>query len=231
MTSSRRPVRPRWVWGGTLLALLGLTVVAVGIVLVSWSWSLVGAAAASLGAVLGWRAGVLRDVHSTGPLDEVGEVLHGTPRDGVEAGDTMPLSDSARQRVVQVERRRRSLEQAVRQAPRPGLTRPAGWLLLLLALVLLVSQGALYPVGRPGQTNATRALLAGVVLALAGMRLATVVGRRPRIASAVAVVVGVALVLNACLAPHGRTATVVMEALCGVLAALAGLVAGVTRRP
>lgn len=118
-------------------------------------------------------------------------------------------------------------------APRPGPTRPAGWLLVLIAVFLIVAQWELYPLERPGQTNALRALGAAILVAMAGMRLITAVSRPPRIAALVSVGAGLALLVNAVLAEHDVDATAAAEGVCGALAIVAGaavLVAGSFRQ-
>ena len=114
-------------------------------------------------------------------------------------------------------------------SPRPGLTRPAGWLLLLVTVFLVVAQWELYPLERPGQTNAVRALGAAIVLGFVGMRMASANERPPRLAALVSIVVGVALVLNALVADHDVGATAGSEGVWGVLACLAGIVVLVPR--
>ncbi|MFC0221079.1 hypothetical protein [Nocardioides zeicaulis] len=212
-----------------MASLVGLGAVSVGVVVLSWSWSIVGASVAVAGALLAWWAGVLRDVHGTGPLDELGEVLRGTVREGVAPGDTVRIGPEARERVVEVEARRRRLEaDAGRRTSSGAPTGPAGVLLVLVAVFLLVAQWGLYPLGRPGQDNAVRALVAVVVLGIAGGRLLTAGARVPRIAAAFALLAGLGLVLNATLADHARAATAVAEAVCGAVSCLTG--AGLLRR-
>jgi hypothetical protein len=223
-SSDRHLVRPRRVWIGTLLAILGLVVVSVGLVLLSWPWSLTGTVIALGGAVVAWRGGILYDVHSSGVRSELGEVVHGTVREGVAPGETVHASPEARSRTVQVERRRRGLERAAMVAPRPGPTRPAGWVLLLIAIFLMVAQWELYPLERPGQTNAVRALGAAILFAIAGMRMASSQGRPPRVAALVSITVGLALLLNAVLAQHDVGSTAASEGVCGAVACLAGIV-------
>lgn len=217
-----RIVRPRWVWGGTLTSLAGLGAVSVGVVVLSWVWAVVGLLTTVAGALLAWWAGVLRDVHTSGPLDEVDQVTHGTVRRGVAPGDTVPLGSGARERVAGVEVRRRELERRGWTAPTRPPTRPAGVLLVLVAVFLLVAQWGLYPLERPGQTNAVRALGAAVLLGLVAARLFAVTDRVPRVSTAVGASVGVALLLNGALARHDRTATAAAEVVCGVLVCLVG---------
>jgi hypothetical protein len=232
-SSDQHLVRPRRVWIGTLLAILGLVLVSVGLVLLSWPWSLTGTVIALGGAVVAWRGGILYDVHSSGAMSELGEVVHGTVREGVAPGETVHASPEARRRTVQVERRRRGLERAATMSPRPGPTRPAGWLLMLIAIFLMVAQWTLYPLERPGQTNAVRALGAAIVLGIAGMRMASSPERPPRVAALVSIAVGLALLLNGVLAEHDVGSTAAAEGVCGALACLAGtavLVARSSRR-
>lgn len=223
-SSTRRMVRPRWVWGGTVISIVGLALLSVGAVLLSWPWSVLGGAIAVAGAVVAWRGGVLYDVHTSAALSEVGQVAHGTVHEGVAPGQTVATSAAARRRTTEVERRRRRLESAAMMSPRPGPTRPAGWLLLLIAVFLTVAQWALYPLERPGQTNAVRALGAAIVLALTGMRLISAVSRPPRVAALVCIVVGLALLANAVFAEHDVDATAASEGVCGALAVVAGAV-------
>lgn len=116
------------------------------------------------------------------------------------------------------------LEQRSRRAPRPGYAPAAGWILILLFVVLLVSQWELVAQTVTGRETSWRSLGLAIILALSGIRLALTPGRRP-FAAAAAVLAGATLVLGGVLAEHDRTSIAVVEGTCGAVAALAGLVA------
>lgn len=208
-------VHPRLVWAGTALAVLGLVGISVGIIDSSWWWSVAGVVVLVVGAVVAWRAGVRSDGRVEDPAAEVDDVVHGTTRSPGSRG--MALSPEGRARSAELDGRRRALELAAHEAPRPGPTRASAVVLLLVTLFLLGAQWELYPLEYPGQTNATRALGVDIVVGIVGLRLITSPDASHRVASTVAVVAGLALVLNGWLAAHDETSTAAVEVVVGVL--------------
>jgi hypothetical protein len=228
-TSPPHLVRPRWVWGGVLITLLGLAAVAVGVVVLSWTWSLGGVVAAAAGAAVAWRGGVLHDARG-GLHGAAHEVVRGSVHPGVAPGATLSGPAISRDAVA-TEQRRRRLERAAATGPRPPDAAPAGGVLVLLTLFLTVAQWELYPLERPGQDNAVRALGAAIVLGAAGLRMLTARSRPHVLAAGLSVAAGCALLANGVLASHDVVSTAAAEGVCGVLAAGCGVaVLAVSRR-
>lgn len=150
---------------------------------------------------------------------------------GVAPGEE--LSDPRIERTArELDQRRRAMEQASIDAPRPSFIQPAGGLLALIAVLPLVSQWELYPTELPGKNNALRALGCAIVLGLASMRLLAAQPRSPHlITGGFTLLAALALVLNGFLASHDRTSTAAAEVICGALAALVGVVALTSKDP
>ncbi len=214
----RRTVRPRWIWGGIVVLLAGTTVLGIGVSVTSWTWSTAGLVVMALGAASAWGGGVMYDARTSAAVQaEISDVVDGNVHRGVAPGDTVS-TPTIRQTSRHLDHRRKALERASIEAPRPSLVPPVGGLLMLVALFLLVSQWGLYPVGLPGQTNATRSLGCAIVLALVGLRILTAqADQRLRLSSGLAALAGLVLILNGCVARHDRLATSVVEVVCGAL--------------
>jgi hypothetical protein len=213
----RRLVRPRRVWVGTLVALVGCIVIAVGVILTSWPWTVVGGVVLLAGGVVAYRGGVMYDARSGGLRPELTGLVRGRERRGVAPGD-MVTAPRAVETSRRVDRRRRRLERAAASAPRRIPVRPTGGVLVLVAMFLLVSQWELYPLELPGQTNATRALGCAIVVGLSGMRVLEAGAGRSHTAPALATLAsGGLLILNGAVADHARTATAAVEVACGVV--------------
>jgi len=212
---SRRRVRPRLVWGGTLVAVLGCCAAAVGGVVTSWTWTLAGGALLVAGATAAYRGGVMRDT-SSGVRPELAHLIHGEDRQGVAPGD-MVTSPQAVTTARRVDRRRRRLERAAATAPRRFPVRPTGGALVVVTITLLISQWELYPLELPGQSNATRALGCAIVVGIAGMRIIEAgAGPRFTISIAATAAAGILLALNGAVADHAQTATAAVEITCGL---------------
>ena len=217
-TEEKHLVRPRWVWGGTFLLVTGTVVIGVGVDLTNWPWSIIGMVLLALGAVVAARGGLMNDFHTHGSArTEMRNVVEGNVRPGLAPGTDLSTPES-REKSRELDHRREALEQAAVEAPRPAMVRPAAGILLLIALLLLVSQWELYPIGIPGQTNANRSLGCAIVLGLAGLRILTSQpDQRVRVSSALAALAGLSLILNGLLARHDRLSTAVAEGCCGAL--------------
>lgn len=216
---SGRRVRPRLVWGGTLVAVLGCCAAAFGGVATSWTWTLAGGALLGAGALAAYSGGVMRDT-SSGVRSELAHLIHGQDRHGVAPGD-MVTSPQAVTSARRVDRRRRRLEHAAATVPWRFPVRPTGGALVIVTIILLVSQWELYPLELPGQSNATRALGCAIVVGIAGMRIIEAgAGHRFTVSIAAAAVAGILLTLNGALADHARTATAAVEMTCGLTCAI-----------
>lgn len=220
----KRLVRPRWVWVGLLVALLGAAALGVGVAVMSWPWSIAGAVVLAVGVATSLRGGVLNDVHRKAPGQELGEVVHGDVHEGVAPGDQ--LHDAEAERTSrELDRQREALIRATHEAPRPPMAPLGGMVLLLVAVFLLAAQWAIYPPGSTSQNNAVRSLAVAIIAAATGLRI--LVGRpgAHRVATVLALLAGVALVVNSFLAHHQIGDTVIAEAVCGILVVLSAAVA------
>ena len=79
-------VRPRWVWGGLAVAIIGMCVVAVGVIVLSLVWSLVGCVVGVAGGLTMLRGGVMNDVGGVS-RSELDDVIHGGTHQGQAPGD------------------------------------------------------------------------------------------------------------------------------------------------
>ena len=230
-SSTRRHtlVRPRLVWSGLALALLGVVVAGVG--LMSSAWLLVGGAVLVLviGACLSWAGGAMHDATTGLDLhDELRAVRDGTTHPGVRAGaqtgSTAAHEEAARQtRVTQ-----QVLDQA-RHTSASDWTKPAGWTLLLVAAVLLVSQWELVAHSATGRSNSYLDTAVAIVLALVGLRQALTPGPH-RITAALAGLSGLGLTLNGVLATHDHASLAVVETAGGLVALLCAAAATLSTR-
>lgn len=99
----------------------------------------------------------------------------------------------------------------------------AGTVYITAATVLIGGQWALYDATPESQQNRARALLAAIVLAVAGVRLLLEPRADHLIGVRASMFAAAALMLFALLAPHDRTAPIVAEGLCGVGALLVSM--------
>ncbi len=221
--ASGRRVRPRGVWAGVALGIVGAAVAGLGVAVGSWVISLVGVAFLAVGAIVGARSGGLYDVHGVGSLDEeISDVRDDATYQGVAPGD-MSQREEVKETSRRLDRRRERIVADRAATSRPALAPLAGGALVLVAVVLLVAQGALYPTGATGQSNAGRALALAIVAAAVGLRYLVSDGRHLVFAAA-ALTAGAALVVSAFLAEHTRDATVGLEVVCGVVVVLSAIV-------
>lgn len=213
-------VKPRSVWVGTLAMLLGFVVGGLGVVLTSWWLSAAGAAAFLVGALLGWRGGIMYDVHGGGtPGAELQDVIEGETRRGEQPGE---IRDDAEARAsarsaTQAKRARLAAAQGVPAPWRPA----AATVMLFLAAWLLFGQFLLsYPATEIGQDAQQRHSGLSIVLALSALFLRH---KGPsRVASGLALACGAALILSALFLPHDSIKSLLTEWSVGVLVLVAG---------
>lgn len=214
--TGRAPVRPRAVWGGLLVAVLGLCVVGAGLSALSWTWSALGVLALAVGGGLMWRGGVMHDAHATKPVDhELRDVREGGTHEGVSAQQDLG-SEKARRRAAFVTEQTRALLESRTHAPAPPL-RPIGVaVLLVLGVWLLIAQYALgYPFTVLGQNSALRDLGPGLVVLLAGFRLRQ--AGPSRVATALCALCGIALLVFGLAVPHDAARVQWNEIVSGLL--------------
>lgn len=224
MAHGDRTVRPLGVWGGVGLGIAGAITAGVGVAIGSWVVSAVGVAILVVAAAVGAGSGGLYAVHGARPPEqELGDALHGRTYQGIAPGDTVE-DRGVRETSRAMDRRREGLIQARAATPRPPLAPIAGGLLLLVALVLLVAQGNVYPREPAAQEDGQRALGLAIVAAAAGLRYLVSPGRHVFFGAA-ALLAGLALVLSGLLVDHLTQGPVVLEVATGVVTLVAAATA------
>jgi len=217
----RHLVRPRLMWSGVVVALAGAG-------LLAWwtaTWhplaGAVGGVLLVIGGVIATFGGVFYDTHDRRPIDgEVEDLRDAHVHRGTAPGD-MLTDPRLRADAALTSRRTGAVRRAAQRAPRAALQPLGSWLLLGGAAALVVTQ-SWYPHTDAGQSNATRALLIAIVVALAGLR--TLLAQRPgRLPSVVAGVAGLLLVALALFTHHDRHAIVSFTAIVGCWIVIASL--------
>ena len=218
-------VRPRWVWGGLVVALTGLLVAAVGLVALSWTLSVLGTALLIAGIAGSFRGGVQHD--SVSSFDLTTELRQA--RDGAvhkaSAGRSSP-SEAARREATESNRVTRDLERAA-AGTRVAFAPLAGWVLLLSSIAILAAEWQMFAATQAGRNNDFRDTGLAVILALTGLRLALSRGRHP-VAVGVAAVAGLCLIFVGFLARHDHGAVAALEVVAGAIAVLVSLASGVS---
>ncbi len=222
LTPRRGVVHPRWVWGAVTCCALGIVLVGVGIMLLSWWMAVVGVVLLAVGALVGFRGGWMYDVHAARPAPaEVDEVEEGGSHRGVVPGAMVEDTEVRHTSAVVEQQRRRLLEGAAKtSAPLADL---GAGVLLLVSVVLLVAQWAVYPRTATAQANGLHSTYVAVVEALVGLRVLTARGAAHRLAVAVGTLAGLALLVLAQTAPHSSDGVRVFETVCAVALVLGSL--------
>ena len=225
----RRLGRPRRVWGGLALTLVGMVVLGTGIAMLSWAIAVVGALGLVLGVVIGVLNGVLNDARSDlGAEEQVREVVHGTIHPGVVPGD-MVTGSRARRDALRTSRAVRAARD--REMPAPSaFARPCGAFLLLVALGGLTLVGALATHTPTGRSVAVRDMGLAVIIALAGLQLLMVPGRHA-VTAGVALVTGLALALQGLGGAHDTPTIAPIEISLGTLVVVAAVTAWLSPDP
>jgi drug/metabolite transporter (DMT)-like permease len=221
---TRHLVRPRWVWLGLLVALLGACLLGLGVAVLDGPTAIIGAVVLLVGAAAGLRGGVLYDARPALDLRaELRDVLDANVHPGVAPGDSVRDPAVVRE-AARADATRQFLEESSRHPPGTRWAPVAGWALLLLAAVLVVMQGALAAHTTTGRSTSVRDAGLAVLLGLAGLVLATTRGHHP-VAMAIVALAGLGLLGSGLLADHDHTATAVVEVVGGWLAVLLALTA------
>ena len=227
---ARHVVRPRWVWGGLVGALIGAIGIGIGVVMLSMPLALMGTVLLLLGAACSFRGGVLHDaVPRFSPSQELRQVRDGTVHQGVAAGD-MVGTDRARSDAMASNQRTRDLERAARH-PEPAQWAPvAGWMCMLITATLVVSQWNLVAHNATGASNSFRDTGWAILLGVSGLRVGIVAGRH-RISAAVILVSGLGLALGGLLAEHDNFGLQLVEIASGCVAVACALAAYLSPLP
>jgi hypothetical protein len=212
-------IRSRLVWAGVAGAVVGMVLIALGMVLgVAWlAW--LGVAVLVIGAVVAWRSGILYDVHSSGSLaHEKAALAAGGTVPGHAPGD-LEHDEAARRHAEVVSEESRVLLARSTQAPMPPLAPAASLMLLVLGVWTYVAHFVLhYSMSIRGQNTALRDTGLAAVIILTALFLRHV--GPSRVASALALLWGGLLVLAGVLAPHASAQSAVNEIVTGCLVAV-----------
>lgn len=217
-------VRPRWVWGGLLVALIGGGLLGLGIALLSWTLSVIGTVLLLGGATASLRGGAMYDaVPGMDIGKELRQVREGDIHQGVAAGDTVTGSRASKD-AIRSNQTTHELEAAARH-PAPVHWAPvAGGLLLLVAAVLMMSQWELVAPSTTGRGNSFRDTGLAIVLGLAGLRLVVAPGRHA-ISVGITLLAGLGLVVGGLVADHDHVGLAILEFISGCIAILCSLTA------
>ena len=207
-------VRPRRVWAALFTSLTGLVVLGIAVLLLSWWLGVLGALVLAIGVLVGFRAGWQYDVHASRAASrELEEVAVGGAHEGIQPGQMIDVP-AVEQAAAELDARRRRILARSQACPRRPLADLGGAMLLLAAVILLVAQWEIYPRSATGQANGLHATWVAVVVTLVGLRVLT--GHGPhRVAAALGLLAGTALVVLAWLAPHSVESVAIFETVCG----------------
>lgn len=228
-------VRPREVWGGVVLAIVGMALVAWGVIGGSVAIAVGGVVVGAVALGIAWRGGILYDAHARSDLTaeleavEEGAEYHGaSPEQNVRA--RLPRRESE-----EIARRRRRVDTRPQEPLSTSSARAAPTLLLALAAWTFFGQ---FLLALPFEETAvdTRIRVSGIAVALALAALALRQASPSKIALGVSALCGLALVLSFFLAPHAVPRSRWSELVTGVLvlfgtAVAAGAFRRATPRP
>jgi hypothetical protein len=168
-------VHPREVWVGVATAIVGMVLAGVEMMIGTTAWTLVGAAVIIIGLAVGWRGGMMYDVHASKALHhEVPEIIGDDVHQGISPSDQrhgQPTERQAEQHNGQ--RSQPPVAPAARTTiPTPALA-PLGVMgLLVLACWLLVGRWIVsYPKTVHGYTNGEHDLALAIVVALCAISM------------------------------------------------------------
>lgn len=228
-STGKHRVRPRRVWGGLFVAIVGAAVIGLAILVASWSVALAGLVLLGIGALVAWRGGALYDATGAFELDaEVRDIKEGNAREGTKAGEQIRDPD-ARRESRRADHTRRAATAGTLRAPRPGLS-VAGAIVLLVAAAFVLSTQGMYPHTHTGQINGERDLGLAILAGLVGLRV--LLSPRPhRVGVAVALLCAAGMALQAWLAPHDATRSAAFETAAAVAYVVGGLMALDVRQP
>jgi hypothetical protein len=219
-------VRPRWVWIGVATAIVGMVLAGVEMMIGTTTWTLVGAAVTIIGLAVGWRGGIMYDVHASKALHhEVPEIIRNDVHQGISPSDQRHGQPTKRQ--AEPHNGQRSQPPAAPAAPTaiptPALA-PLGVMgLLVLACWLLVGRWIVsYPKTVHGYTNGEHDLALAIVVALCAIWMRQIGPNK--VMTSLTSLWGVLLLVAATALPHDASGVAWDEATVGVLVVLcAGL--------
>jgi hypothetical protein len=225
--SHHRPanlVHPQWVWVGVATAVVGMVLVGVEMMIGTTTWTLIGAAVIIIGLAVGWRGGIMYDVHASKALHhEVPEVIRNDVHQGISPSD----HGQPTKRQAEPHSGQRSQPPAAPAAPTaiptPALA-PLGVMgLLVLACWLLVGRWIVsYPKTVHGYTNGEHDLALAIVVALCAIWMRQIGPNK--VVTGLTSLWGILLLVAATALPHDASGVAWDEATVGVLVLLcAGL--------
>ena len=117
-------VRPRWTWAALAIMVLGATLIAWGVLVLSWPWAIAGAVVLLLGMAVAGYGCLLYDVHTKLEIGaEIHDVVHGESHlgpDPMARVDDEEAKEIARQKAEEL---RRLQAPTATSKPRPSARR------------------------------------------------------------------------------------------------------------
>ncbi len=213
-------VRPRWVWGGVALLVVGVACLAAAVITLQVWVAVVGAVLLLAGLVAGARGNLPHDSAAhTSPGQVVEDVADHRSERAVDPGERVHDAE-VEQHAREAESRRRAAIDTPQAGP--GLA-PVGIAAVLAVCGWLAVAQVFDPYSATGQQVALRDIGVAVPVALAAMVLRT--RGTHVVALGLVVLGGVGLVLMALLAPHSVAWTPWSEGLSGLVLLLGAALA------
>ena len=218
-------VRPRIMWTGVALALLGMAFIALAMILMWGWWVWAGVGVLAVGLLVAWRGGALNDVQSgTALSQELQEAAKGGTHHGVAAGQQIQDRSAQEHALATTERTEQIL--AARRNTSVPVSPAASIVLLALGVWIFVGTFVIpHAYTNVGQNSALRDLGFAIVVTLSALWLRNVGPNR--VVSGIVVLMGVLMVLSAFLLPHDSLAVAVDDGLTGAFVIIAGLLSTV----
>jgi protein-S-isoprenylcysteine O-methyltransferase Ste14 len=217
-------VRPRLVWSGTGLMIVGVIGVGVGLMIRTSStdagrWVIgAGFLALLVGLLVAWWGGIGQDTKGSSE-DHGHEVVSGQAHTGISSQAKI-VGPSVQRRAELDARRTLSLERQALTTSVPTLRFPGAVVLMVIGAWLCLDQWLIdYPFSVSGQNAVLRDVGLGVVLVLSGLRLQRARGSRR--VSVIVLLAGALLVLIALFFANGSSLVRGNEFVAGVLTLVA----------
>lgn len=212
-SGSTHTVHTTWTWASLAGLVAGVVVLGIGVILLDLVVAVVGGALLVAGGVGAWRSGLFWDLDTgSTPAD----LLDGEDRTVERPGSGTHQDDPATMQHARETTHDVQQRLADRRGTRLNLL-PVGAVLVLLAgLWLAVAQWTVYPETPIGRVGTWRAMAGAIVLLLAGLWLWR--WGHSLVATGLALLTGVAMVLAGLLAAHDSDVAVGSELTAGFVA-------------
>jgi hypothetical protein len=225
--TGQRTVRPRFVWLGVVVVVVGGVLVAAGLIDSMKALWIAGLVVLAGGALLCLRGGIMYDAGAHATLgNQLEHAMKGEELSGVAPG---AMVDVPEERAAEIER-----PSAVEPLEDPQLAAwvdvasPSGWVMLLAAFAVVGSEWTLMTDSLNGQNNGYIDTAAAIFLGLAGLRCLSP-GVHP-VAGMIGALAGVGLLLQGVFASEQGIGLQFVRFGCGGIAVVAGLAVVVAAR-